>query len=393
MSFTYNTENWSPKSSNEHAKDILDTANGIIVSNGGTNLLKSLLSNIFWIFCLAVGGMRAVLDQLLYQAQQSFSIQNCDDSQILNLLPIAGTSLIPGAYSVVTLTITASVSGTCFVPVNTKAAFVNGVNFVVTDNVTVLANQTGTVLARADTLGAIAVEIGQLNSFTTNITNLASVTNLSAAIAGKYTETITNVRSRLEKGHILDNTLDGLEIAFKSLPGILDAKVFYNTSNSVNLTLPGGTAVLPRKAYCSLLGTVEDENILAKTFFNHFLTETQGASYQYYNTNSGQLLRFNYTTATSQAVHVKVFIPTGVTLSLSVQNAIKTIITNAQSKVGIAEILNSSFIDSLFIDFTGAEICDSQLSFNGTDWYSRLEVYENKYPLFSTTNITIANLS
>jgi len=389
MSFSYNSSTWVPKSSIEHAIDILDNINTILLAKGVTPLLAALISNILWIFCLAVGAIRAVYDQLLYRAQNSLNIALCDDEQILNLLPIAGTSLIPGSYSMVTLTITASSIGTCVVPAGTRLAYIEGIIFETLTELTVSASATGTVEARATTIGSIEVPIGQLNSFIENITNLASVTNLSQAVVGRSLETFAQARIRINNGKVIDNNIDGLIRALRSLDGVTYANVFFNISDSVNLVLPGKT-VLPRNAYVIIYGS---SDLIALTYFERMTAETDGAQVQTYTTLAGQVLTMEYDYATSQDVYVKVYIPSGITLTDAQKAQIKLLITNYQSSVIPGQVITSNLIDGLLSTYTETEISDTDVSLNGTDWEVRVETNVNRYPLFTDANIEFENLT
>ena len=114
--FTYPAGTWTPKSASEHAADILAQINAVLQTNnvkdssGNVIQFAASLGNVVWILCLAMGNVRADDDLLLLQASQQFSIAQETDAQLLETLPMTGTSLIPGAYSVVTLNVTADAS-------------------------------------------------------------------------------------------------------------------------------------------------------------------------------------------------------------------------------------------------------------------------------------------
>lgn len=390
MSFSYNNATWTPRSTNEHALDILNNINSLLSQNNITNLLKPIFSNIVWIICIAVGAIQMVLDQVLYQAQQSFNLSNCDDAQVLNLLPIAGTELIVGTYSLVDITVTANSNGSCYVPSGSVLPFINGVNFLTSADITVLASQTGVVQAVSDTIGLIEVAPNQLNSFLVTPTNLSSVTNLSAAIAGRPQETAQTVRQRLEEGKVIDNNIDGTKIAIKKLTGINDCNIFFNPSASTNLILPGSIQVLPRKSYVVTLGT---SSLLSQTYFERMTAETQGDLMQAYTTLSGQVLDFNYNLATAQNIYVKILLDVGKELTDAETNAVKNIILNFQSLVSIGMVITTLLLSNLYANFTAVHINSILVSLNGTDWYSRIDTYGNRYPLFLGSNIIIGNLT
>jgi hypothetical protein len=392
MSFSYNNQTWTPKGTNEHALDLLNNINAVLASNSITNLLKPLISNVIWIFCLAVGAKLAAKDQQLFQAQQSFNVSNCDDSQITNLMSIAGTSYIPGTYSKVVITATAASSGTCVIPASSVLPFINGVNFITDSDLTLSASASGTIPCTASQVGAIAVALNQLNSFSTVIPNLSSVTNNSIAVPGVANETATGARNRINLGQTITFTLDGLATALKSLDGINDAVVYFNTSASAALTLPGGISLAARKALMIILGT---SSKIAETFLSRMIVETQGAQNQTYTTLSGQAFTVHYDNAATQNTYIKVYIPNGVTLTTAQIAAVKQVILDYQTSVKIGEVLSSVVIDDLYsnADLSGIEIDGSLISINGTNYYNRVAINANSYPVFDATRIIIENLA
>lgn len=394
MSFSYNAQTWTPKGSNEHALDILNNINTILSTLTPPIVLKPLLTNAIWIECLAVGAIRAQLDQLLYQAQKSLNVSNADNAQIMHLLPIAGTSLLSGTYSIVTLTIVASANGTCVIPAGSKVPYINGVNFVTNTELTILAGQTGTVLATSDTLGKIEVSANQLNAFETQITNLSTVTNATAAIAGRDAETIEKVRLRLEEGQTLHNNIDGFVLAVKNLKGIddhiNDCRAYFNPSNTVDLVLEGSITIPPRTAYVVILGTSPN---ISREYYARLSLETMGDEEQPYTTLSGQELAFSYDYATAQDVYITIYIPAGVTLTESQESFVKSTIIDAQSSMTIGQALPSSYIDGLFKGIIDFEISDSELSLDGNTYSPRIVIDGNKYPSIVEANIIIDNLT
>jgi hypothetical protein len=394
MSFSYNAETWTPKGSNEHALDILNNINATLATLSPPIVLKPLLTNAVWIECLAVGAIRAELDQLLYQAQQSLNVATCDNAQMIHLLPIAGASLLSGTYSIVTLTVIASASGPCVIPAGSKLPYINGVSFETNTEVTLLSGATGTVLATADVLGNIEVAANQLNSFESQITNLASVTNAAAAIAGRDPETIEKARLRFEEGQIIDNNLDGFVLAVKNLKGtddlINDCRAYYNPSNSVDLVLEGSITIPPRTAYIVVLGTSPN---ISREFYSRLAVETMGSESQAYTTLSDQELPFLYDYATAQTVYITIYIPAGVTLTESQETFVKDTLVAAQSSMLIGQALPSSYIDGLFKGLTDFEISDSELSLDDVTYGPRIVIDGDKYPSIVADNITIANLT
>ena len=53
MSFDYNSQTWQPKTTNQHALDILGNINSILASENLPLLVPSL-ANVMWLFILGV---------------------------------------------------------------------------------------------------------------------------------------------------------------------------------------------------------------------------------------------------------------------------------------------------------------------------------------------------
>lgn len=245
MSFDYNSETWTPKTTNQHALDILANINSILASKTLPLLVPSA-SNVLWLYILSAAQMRADYDQVLYQASQSMNISNCSDNQVLNCLPVSGTQLNSGTYTLVTMTVTAKSTGSCFIPANSAIPYIENIIFYTQGDLTVSANGTGAVVAQANIVGEIIVDPNVLNSFTLSFTNLLSVTNNSASIPGINTETPQEARKRIISGKSI-NTIDSCIRALRELSGVNYAQVYFNPDISSTLTLPGGITVDPRK--------------------------------------------------------------------------------------------------------------------------------------------------
>ena len=110
MSFTVNGATWTPKTATEHAQTQLDVINAGRQSRGESLLIASP-DNAIWLELLAAGSLQQAYDDELYQSSQSFNVSTCDDNQVLNLLPITGTTLIPATYSTVSISVTAAAAG------------------------------------------------------------------------------------------------------------------------------------------------------------------------------------------------------------------------------------------------------------------------------------------
>ena len=179
MSWTVSGITWTPQTAATHAQTQLDYLNALqqaLVPPGPT--LTASPTNAIWLEYLGSGSIQQLYDDKLYAASQSFNVATCDDTQVLNLAPIAGTAPLAATYSTVYLTCVATSSGTCIIPAGTKAQF-GAYNFVTALPTTIGASASASVFCVCDIPGPILAPSGSMSSFTTTITNLASVSQSS----------------------------------------------------------------------------------------------------------------------------------------------------------------------------------------------------------------------
>lgn len=360
MSFTVNGQTWTPQTTTQHAINMLDTMNANLQSLGLDQVVASN-ANAIWLILLAVGQKEADQDNVLVQAFNSFNISIADDAQISNLLPAAGTSLIPGAYTQATLTVYAG-SGSVVVPSGTLAPYGN-VNFATTSGITVPASGVGTVTAICTTIGEIPLPANGITSFTTNIANLHSVTNLTAGITGRNTETQNQARQRLIYGNTISWNIDGVMRALQSISGITAAQVYFNVDTVNNMTLQGGTIVPPRHARIVVAGSDPTGLAIASNYFNLMTAPTDGASTQYYTTLAGQVIPVNYDTAGSQNIYVKVYYDSTKPTQAGFATSITTLLTALV--FGIGATVTQEEINVALNGFQYATITGSEVSSNG----------------------------
>ncbi len=278
MSFPYGPGTWTPRSAAEHASDILGNINAILQvqnvldSDGNLIQLAASLGNVVWLLCLAVGQSQADDDEALLAASQEFSLAQESDAQLLETLPMTGTSLIPGAYSLVTLTVTVDSTGAT-IPAGTKAALGTICNFLTLATTAIAGSGSAQILCESDTLGPIAVAPGQLTSFTTTIPHVLTVTNAAAAVLGRNVETTQQLRQRLLAGNVVNTNLDGTIRAILGIQGITSAVVYLNVSPTTSLALVG-VSVPALSAYIVVAGSDITNVGIADAYAERMLAQT-----------------------------------------------------------------------------------------------------------------------
>jgi hypothetical protein len=392
MSFSYPSGTWTPHTTAEHATDLLNNINTVLSTNnvrvGGVLVQFSAnIANVVWILCLAVGAMRALYDQVLFAASQMFSITECSDAQVMAVLPLSGTSLIPGAFSQVTITVTADSGGPAVIPTSAVLPFGTICNFLVVAGATVPQSGSLDFLCIASVIGPIAVGAGSLTAFSVTIAHVASVTNAAGAVQGRYTETVPEVRQRLILGNIADIGIDGTVRALKSLPGITEAELFFNFDTLNNLLVPGGTVIPPRYAYVVVQGQDLSGTAIAAAYARRMTAPTLGTYSQTFVTQSGQNFPVWYDLATPQAVYVNVYYDANSVTASGFDTAIKNVITAIHVLIG--QRITAQMIDQALTNFPYALITGSEVSLDSVNYSNEVAIFANRYAQFTTVNIAV----
>lgn len=392
MSFEINGVTWTPESASTHALSMLASINAYRQGLGLSQLSASP-SNALWLLLLACGGNIQAYDEQLAGAINSFNLALCTDQQILNLLPIAGTSLIPATYSTVDLLVTAGPGGEVTVPAGTLATYNdNGVtvSFIVGTTETIPAGTSKTMTLSSVIPGSFVVVPGQINSFSTNIPNLASVTNPGASIPGTAEETPAQARQRLISGNVFSWGLDGCIRALRALQGINNAQVYFNYSSTLDMTLQGGVIVPPRSSYVVVSGDPASTTGIAEAYTNSMTAPTSGIYSQIYETLSNQLINIYYDKSTNQDVYVKVFYDINIPVQSGYITQIQDAVLGLQAGLAIGQVVSVEYILSAFNSSFGyASIIGASVSLDGINWYNKVTPNANSIPVFTAGNISV----
>ncbi len=386
MSYTVNGSTWTPQTTIQHANNMLATLNATLLSLSLPTLTPSY-SNIIWLILLAVGAIAAVFDQALSAAKNSFNIASCDDAQILNLLPIAGTSLIPGSYSTLNVIVTATSGGTLTVPSGSHV-IVSGISnrFLTQSTITVPAGTSVTTPTVCDTIGAISVVSGQVSGFVESFSNFGSVINTVPAVLGSPQETVAQVRTRLLNGNTLSNNINGLITALKELPGVINAAAYFNISPTLTLTLSGVITLNPRTVYMVVNGS---SSLIASTYASLMNAPTQGTMLQNFVTLAGQNIPIYYDQAVLGYVWVKVYVNQNYTQKQGFQYQIQAAITSLANLVQIGQPITAEFVSQAFNNFVYCTINGVAVSSDGINYSRVVNMAANAVPTFSGSYVSI----
>lgn len=381
MSFPIDGLTWTPQSASQHATDILNSMNALLQAQG-LPTIAATPANALWLFMLAGGSKEQSEDNDLSQAINSFNLDTASDQQIISLLPIAGTSLIPGAFSTITMKVTA---GSGNVTVASGIALPYGtVNFLTTSGITVTTSGIGYVNAVCDTLGAIVVPANGLTAFGSNIPNLASVTNPAAAVTGRDVETPNQARQRLINGLTIGWNLNGVQQAISAIPGISSAIVYFNESTTTDLILTGGIDIPPRHCRIIVSGTDASGTLIASNYLSRITPPTDGVFSQSYTFLSGQSFSVFYDQATTQAVFVKIYYDSSVPTQAGFATAIATILEALTFSIG--QTISANTVLDALIGFQFASIIAAQVSLDGITYGNKVSINANAIPSITTVS-------
>lgn len=385
MSFSVPGSSWTPKSAGDHAQSVLDAINSALAPVGIT--ITPSLGNIVWLFCLGIGSVAALFDESLESAKNSFDPALCDDDQILHMLSVTGLTRIQGSYSTLNVLFTAGSGGPLTVPAGTHVSIRNQSPLFVVNALTVVPAGTQVSIATTcDTIGPVQVAPSQVSGVVEALVNFASVTNTEYTVNGRDIETLDALRVRIINGYVIHNNIEGFILALRALPGISQAKVFFNPSTTTPLVLPGSISLPARNVYIVVNGSSDQ---IANTWADRSLAPTYGTETQVYTTLSGQLVNVYYNSAVSEDIWVKVYVSSVYTKQAGYDIVIKQKIVALQTDAEIGKTVTSEFVLEVLKNFVYATINGVEVSLTDSA-YSRTAVISAKsVPVFSDAKITI----
>ena len=387
MSFEVAGQPWTPKTAAEYAQIQLDYINTGRQSRG-ESLLVASTDNAIWLELLAAGSLQQTYDTALGESSNSLSPSLCVDSQVLNLLPIVGTKLIEATYSIVDISVTAKAAGDAIIPAGTLAPWA-GINFVVNSLTTVPAGTTVAIPATADTAGPYACPIAGITKFSTPITNVQTVTNLSASTVGTTAESITAARRRIINGDTMEWGVDACIRGLRAINGLSAANVFFNPSATTTLVLPGPISILPRSAYIIVQGSAypgEIASAYVKTMTAPLITSTYSDTY---TTEAGQILTIEYDKTTNTNIYVKVYYESSAEATAGFDTALKQLIVDGQSGLYPGVEVTAQYFSELLADFKLATITGIEVSNDGVTYGRTATVNGNQYPVLATARVSV----
>ena len=394
MSYSVNGQTFQVQTAFDHATSMLNYMNSLLQAQALPTLQPNN-GNALWWTLLAQGSFDAQMDLIIQQAANSFNVALCDDNQILNLLPIAGTSLIPAGYSSVLLNFTAS-SGILNVPSGTQIPYASYI-FTTLSGISVPTSGVGQVYAQCNTSGPITVPVGNIYQISiAGLNYLANVTNAYAAIPGNTQETVAQARTRILNGKAIGVGIDGAITALRQLPGVGQANIFMNVNASGYLPVSGLANGLPaRTAWILVQGY--NPNI-ASTYLSYMNMPTSGALFtpgntQIYTTQAGQNFPVSFDYAKQQQIYATVYYD----INKATQNGFTSLIQNAliglNNQFTIGQRVSSEYCGTALNPFSAASILGVTLSLTPSGTYGQaVQGSQNSIPFFNASGIQVVGI-
>lgn len=310
----------------------------ILDSDGNVLQFVVNITSPVWLIILGLGYMFNVFQRLVYACGLSFNISSCPDSQILNLMEIAGTEYLTGTETIINCTVLATSDGPCVITKDMVVTYnYNGspVIFKPAYDVTILASGSGKIALQSESVGPMYIPAGAITAFDTPPANFASMTSLNS-LPGSNPETTTEARARLQKGIETVSGIDACITALRALTGVQTANLFFNTSLTTNLTI-ADIVIPPRSCGMIVQGFSEE---LANTYFDYLDVPCVGGTLsQIHTTLSGQDISISYSSPEQVRLYVKVKvrIPSTLLVPDGYQDAIIALLLPASGSLLIGE--------------------------------------------------------
>lgn len=293
------------------------------------------------------------------------------------------------------------------IPAGSLAQDTNGYIYTSNSDATIGSDGSAQVVFTNTTVGAIECAIGSLNSIYKAVSGWSEITNTSAGVLGRETESraafeFRRKQSVASNAQHTDGSLLGSLLA---LTGVTDAYVVSNNKavegsiGSTGVVLPIGTA------YIAVYGgnSVDIATAIHNKINPSCATEcsASNATYTIYDTvnytSNYPSYQYHWTVPSALTIYVKVTLENNSYLPNTIVNDTKNAVLSSfngedgGSKARIGSRLTSgryySGIQS--IDQQNVVIANLQLSTDGTTWVNSIEIGVDQIPTLAAANISV----
>lgn len=325
------------KTVDENAAELVEYINNYCSENNIVNTQDEIIqitestANPLYILLYALAYQLSIVQNLIYSAGCSFSIPESSESQLLNLANIAGikrneatkTSINCTVYAATVDTETATTeelaatmeittTNTCTVQLGSY-----NLTFHPAFDVSCPVNEVRNIILICEDYGSYNISEGAIAGFDEEIENFRKIES-QASIPGQDQESISSLRSRLQRRTEESSMADKAASAIKDLSGVAFCSIYFNeSSTSTAYVGTRSLPVLPRHALIMVQGYSDS---IAQTFLSHMICETAGEDF---DSEVGAYSQI-YTTHASQEITVWVIPPvqTPVYINVYVNNVV-----------------------------------------------------------------------
>lgn len=399
-------------------------------SEGEIIQIEANESNPFYMLTFGLSYLTTLLQRLVYNAGCSMSIPESSERQLLNLADIAGIRRRNATKTVIQGTVYSSEDalGPCIITQeNTATVYIGELEVIFSPayDVTIPPGSSRQIMLVADEYGSFNISANTIIEFDEPVEGFRSMTTL-ASTPGQSQETISSLRSRLQRRSVEGTQTERAAEAIQNLDGVSLCNIYFNKYPNTTIYV-GSRAipVAPRTALLFVQGWSTEEEAIAKVFYRYLLCETsgftyvysedgetfysdremttpatipegkevislenneycyiniEGGEYQIYTTKAGQVLPVCIIPPVLTPVYVRVFIRNK--LDYGRINAIKDVISSLSSNLTIGQELTSVDITAKIAEeFTDLEVQGAEIGLGGE---ITVYVYSNDGETFYT---------
>lgn len=351
---------YSVKTPEENTDDLVNFINDYCASKniknsvGETIYIEKNEANPLFMMVYANAYLATILQKLIYSAGCSMSVPESSDNQLLNIADIAGIARNAATKTTITGTVYSNIADEgavpCVITRELTAVITSGsyqLRFHPAFNVTVPIGEARQIVLICEDYGAFNISENAISSFQEVVPGFRSMTTL-ASIPGQGQESISSLRTRIQRRAVEGTQADRAAEAIQSLDGVALCSIYFNESPSTPRTIGSRSLVVPpRQALLMVQGYSDD---IAKTFFTYMICETAGKEYatsvgaytQNYTTRAGQTLPVWIVPPVQTSIYIELYVYE--TLTYTQVNGIKDLICSLSSSITIGQAVTTKMI-------------------------------------------------
>jgi hypothetical protein len=395
MAISYDGVEYTIDQPTDNALNLLNYINGYLTSVGSTVQYIVNAASPVWLIILGLGYMLSIYQKLVYAAGQAFSIADCSNQQLLNLMEIGGTAPLLGSATTITCNIVVPVTGICHI-LKTLTATVqyegDAVIFSPIYALDIPAGTTGTVILQANSVGPMYIPAGAITAFDIQPANITSITSLNSA-PGKAPETFAASRVRLQTGNKYISGINACIVAIRSLTGIQTANLYFNDDLVTNLVIE--TMTIPPRC-CGMFVQGYSDNI-ADTYFTYMNAPCVGGTHsQNFITQSNQSIPLSYSLPNQVNLYlkVKVQIPASGIVPTGYRDIINALLLPASNSLLIGAQYTQKYLQTFLSTYYSDDITiiGVSLSMDNITFSDTTGLLKNQIGIIIASNISYTEI-